>query len=109
MNQFHREALAMVASVIASYRVEPHDEGTSIQEVVDHLTRSIGMMISVTWFNHMDTCGVDYCGSDCEYSQDVDEELFNMRACLGMELFRFDHEAYAQDPEGYLALLHSQE
>jgi hypothetical protein len=70
------ELLVAIANVFASYKVEPHDEGVPIQEVVDHLIRSIGWQLP-----------------------DEDTDWFTDRAGLGRMLWRFDHEAHAAGQE----------
>ena len=37
----YKRFVTQVANVCATYKVEPHDEGAPIQEVVDHLTRCV--------------------------------------------------------------------
>ena len=64
--------LAQVANVFATYKVDPHDEGAPIQEVVDHLIRCIGHNVP-----------------------EVDFDWFADLAGLGRPLWRFDHEAHA--------------
>jgi hypothetical protein len=68
---------AKVANVFATYKVEPHDEGVPIQEVVDHLIRCIGHLLP-----------------------DVDRGWFTDLATLGHPLWRFDHEAHAAEVGG---------
>ena len=56
-----------VASVFASYKVDPHDEGAPVQEVVDHLIRCIGFLLP-----------------------DGDRAWFTSRAALDMPLWRYE-------------------
>ena len=58
-----------VADVFATYRVDPHDEGAPVQEVLDHLVRCIGALVGAE-----------------------DREWFESRSMLGEPVFRFDHE-----------------
>ena len=65
--------LERVANVFASYKVDPHDEGVPVQEVVDHLIRCVGFLLP-----------------DCDYG------WFTSHAALGVPLWRY-HEHYDED------------
>ena len=62
-----------VANVFASYKVDPHDEGVPVQEVVDHLIRCVGFLLP-----------------------ERDQVWFTSRAALGVPLWRY-HERYDED------------
>jgi len=64
--------MEQIASVFATYRVDPHDEGAPIQDVLDHLVRCVGAFLGAE-----------------------DREWFQSRSMLGEPVWRFDHEAHA--------------
>jgi len=64
--------MEQIAMVFATYRVDPHDEGVPIQDVLDHLVRCVGACLGAE-----------------------DREWFTTGAMLGEPVWRFDHEAHA--------------
>tara|TARA_R110000787_G_scaffold110985_2_gene219819 strand:+ start:682 stop:966 length:285 start_codon:yes stop_codon:yes gene_type:complete len=68
----YKRLVTQVANVFATYKVDPHDEGAPVQDVVDHLTRCIAHLLP------------------------QDEQAWFVTASRLQEpLWRFDHEAHA--------------
>lgn len=67
MTEYELRLLERVASVFASYKVDPHDEGVPVQEVVDHLIRCVGFLLP-----------------------ERDQVWFTSRAALGVPLWRYE-------------------
>ena len=49
----YKRLVTQVANVFATYKVDPHDEGAPVQDVVDHLTRCVAHLLpqeDQAWF-----------------------------------------------------------
>jgi hypothetical protein len=63
--------LELIANVFATYKVDPHDEGAPVEDVVDHLIRCVSQQLP-----------------------EADQVWFRAASRWGSSLWRFDHGAH---------------